>query len=288
MNKRINVLRLWGVLLLYGWGIVSVGYAQALRGTTGLLHAPTAEMQRDKTFMFGGNVLALTPLHYISSPEVNKTFNYYINITFFPWLEVGYTCTLNHADHGSTYFPPQSWGKYTNQDRSFYARIRLWKEGWWKAWTPQMVLGLDDPASHTNHGGGGITLTDNTMADNHFTRYYLAFTKHIEFKGVGTLGAHVAWVMNYGYGSHSNGGDRIYNEERFNRPSVGMSFQVQTLGEGFWHRVLDGLEPMVEYDARTVNVGGQYHIWKDYINLVAELNDGKYFSGGIYFKVHLK
>ena len=28
--------------------------AQALYGTTGLLHAPTAEMQRDKTFMAGG------------------------------------------------------------------------------------------------------------------------------------------------------------------------------------------------------------------------------------------
>lgn len=39
-------------------------YGQALRGTTGLLHAPTADMQRDKTFMFGGNVLDVTPLHY--------------------------------------------------------------------------------------------------------------------------------------------------------------------------------------------------------------------------------
>ena len=31
--------------------------AQALLGTTGLLHAPTADMQRDKTFLFGGNYL---------------------------------------------------------------------------------------------------------------------------------------------------------------------------------------------------------------------------------------
>ena len=27
---------------------------------------------------------------------------------------------------------------------------------------------------------------------------------------------------------------------------------------------------------------------KDYVNLVAELNNGKYFSGGLVFKVHLK
>lgn len=263
------------------------GYGQALRGTTGLLHAPTAEMQRDKTFMFGGNVLHTTPLHYYNF-DVAYTFNYYINITFFPWLEVGYTCTLNYANEGSTYFPPQSWGKYTNQDRSFYARIRLWKEGWWKPWMPQIVLGLDDPASHTNYGGGNITLTDDTMADNHFTRYYLAMTKHVEFKGIGTLGAHMAWVMNYGYGGYSNAGDRTYNEERFNRPSVGISFLIQTAGNSLGHKILNGLEPMIEYDARTINVGGHYHIWKDHINLIAELNDGKYFSGGILFKVHLK
>lgn len=85
--------------------------AQALLGTTGLLHAPTADMQRDKTFLFGGNYLNTHPLstHFRSS-EVGYTFNYYINITIFPWLEVAYICTLVHADHGSTYFPEQSWG----------------------------------------------------------------------------------------------------------------------------------------------------------------------------------
>ena len=95
---RIYILLL---LLLVGGRIK----AQTMYGTTGLLHAPTAEMQRDKTFMVGGNVLHLTPLHYFSSNEIKYTFNYYLNITIFPWLEVGYTCTINYADHGSTYFP---------------------------------------------------------------------------------------------------------------------------------------------------------------------------------------
>ena len=31
--------------------------AQLTYGTTGLLHAPSAEMQRDKTVMIGGNFL---------------------------------------------------------------------------------------------------------------------------------------------------------------------------------------------------------------------------------------
>lgn len=142
---------------------VPMGRCASLRtgieGTTGLLHAPSAEMQRDKTFMFGGNILDIIPLHYYDF-DVKYTFNYYINITFFPWLEVGYTCTLNYANEGSTYFPEESWGKYTNQDRSFNFRLRVWKEGWWKSWTPQIVLGADDPGTHDNYGGGGISNRD--------------------------------------------------------------------------------------------------------------------------------
>lgn len=156
--------------------------AQALYGTTGLLHAPTAEMQKDKTFMAGGNVLHLVPLQYISSNEIKYTFNYYLNITIFPWLEVGYTCTINYANHGSTYFPEQSWGKYTNQDRAFNARLRLWKEGWWKPWTPQIVLGLDDPTSHEAYGGGAIKFDEDGMQNNHFTRYYLAGNQAFQFR----------------------------------------------------------------------------------------------------------
>ena len=164
------------ILLLVFWCSVSLwADAQALLGTTGLLHAPTADMQRDKTFLFGGNYLNTHPLstHFRIS-EVGYTFNYYINITIFPWLEVSYICTLVHADHGSTYFPEQSWGKFTNQDRAFSARLRLWKEGWWKEWTPQIVLGLDDPTSHADHGGGGLVSGNTSGSNNYATRYYLA------------------------------------------------------------------------------------------------------------------
>ena len=63
-------------------------------GTTGLLQMPTAEMQKDKTFMCG--VGAISP-QIIPSKEWwgdYYTLNYYVNITIFPWLEVGYNCVL--------------------------------------------------------------------------------------------------------------------------------------------------------------------------------------------------
>lgn len=189
-------------------------YGQALRGTTGLLHAPTADMQRDKTFMFGGNVLDVTPLHYYDF-DVRYTFNYYLNVTIFPWLEVGYTCTLNYADEGSTYFPKQSWGKYTNQDRSFNFRLRAWKEGWWKTWTPQIVIGVDDPGTHDSYGGGGISSRDQNGGNCFFTRYYIAATKHVKLDNLGILGVHLAWVL-----------DRPATWEHHNRPAIGGNFRL--------------------------------------------------------------
>ena len=76
------------VLLVF---VPSMLSAQMTYGTTGLLHAPSAEMQRDKTFMIGGNFMnkELTPPTWYY-----HTYNYFLNITFFPWLEVAYKCTL--------------------------------------------------------------------------------------------------------------------------------------------------------------------------------------------------
>ena len=109
----------------------------------GLLHAPSADMQRDKTFIAGGNWLS----HHATVPRWwYDTWNYYINITIFPWLEAGYLC-MGHksvpTDYGniSGYWVPSKYGKFTNQDRSFHFRLRVWKEGWWKPWTPQIVIG---------------------------------------------------------------------------------------------------------------------------------------------------
>ena len=63
--------------------------AQINYGTTGLMNMPTADMQRDKTFMAGGNWLN----HHATVPRWwYDTWNYYINITIFPWLEAGYFC----------------------------------------------------------------------------------------------------------------------------------------------------------------------------------------------------
>lgn len=237
--------------------------AQYTYGTTGLLHMPTADMQRDKTFMAGGGYLnsQATPSRWNYN-----TWNYYINITFFPWLEVAYTCTIfdEWARGGKVYMK--------NQDRSFHGRLRLWKEGWWKEWTPQIVVGVNDFTT-----GGGTDYTDMAIEGNgngFFNRYYVAATKHISWHG--EWGIHAAYVYNRRY------------KDKLNGPAFGVNYQFALAGENFFQKAINGLNLMGEYDSKHVNIGATYSIWKDHINIIGELYECKHPSVGVFFKVHLK
>lgn len=278
MKKTIKYIILSFIInLLY----ITPSSAQYSYGTTGLLHAPSADMQKDGTFILGGSIIDVATLagYWKNHNEYKPfTYNYYLNITLFPWLEVSYTCTLVKGLYGNTYWPEQTWGKFVNQDRSFHGRLRIWKEGWWKNWTPQIVLGLNDPGSHETHGGGDITLGGGGGGNhNYHTRYYLAATKHFNFEGIGNLGIHTAYVIG-----------KAMSDEHYKRPSFGVNFRFHTNKENTYLKFLNGLNLIAEYDARTINVGGHYSLCKDYINIVAELNHGKYFCGGVYFKIPLK
>lgn len=247
--------------------------AQYMYGTTGLLQMPTAEMQKDKTFMFG--VGALSP-QIIPSKEWwgnYYTLNYYVNITIFPWLEVGYDCVLVKAKPGIYHWVPSTYGRFVNQDRSFHGRLRVWKEGWWKEWTPQIVLGANDPTTGSWEGGSS---SNDQRYNGFFCRYYLAFTKHLPIKNTGELGIHLAYVYNKREDYHLDG------------PALGANFRFCLPGEETYIKALNSLNFMAEYDSRTINVGVEYSFWKDYINAVIEFNRCQYFSGGLVFKIHLK
>ena len=72
------------VLLVFLFFIPVTVISQINYGTTGLMNMPTADMQRDKTFMAGGNWLN----HHATVPRWwYDTWNYYINIT----VSVSYT-----------------------------------------------------------------------------------------------------------------------------------------------------------------------------------------------------
>lgn len=291
-NMKIGRCCLAGLFL---W-IVQGATAQINYGTTGLMNLPTADMQRDKTFMVGGNWLN----HHATVPRWwYDTWNYYINITIFPWLEAGYLCTGHKAvptDYGnnSGYWVPSTYGKFTNQDRSFHFRLRVWKEGWWKPWTPQVVIGANDVIGDSANGGSLSNQQNQDYGNGFWNRYYLAITKHVNFDNIGTLGAHISWI-------YSNRFDN-----KLNNPAMGVNFCFHLKEDDSWIRkAVNGVNLMAEVvpgytDVKEdltfnpngpkyqMNVGMEYSFWKDYINAVIELNRCKYFSGGIYFKIHLK
>jgi Bacterial putative lipoprotein (DUF940). len=82
--------------------------------------------------------------------------------------------------------------KFRNQDRQFSARLRVWKEGWWKEWTPQIVVGANDPSTNDvlgdpNKDDYGSTGT-SSVGNGHWNRYYIVATKHFGVKNVGDWG----------------------------------------------------------------------------------------------------
>ena len=172
-------------------------------------------------------------------------------------------------------------GNIRNQGpNKFSGRLRIWKEGWWKEWTPQIVLGANDPSTNDilgnsdkdDYGIGGV----GEMGNGHWNRYYIAGTKHFYFKNRGELGIHVAYLYNKRKDYHLNG------------PAVGVNFHFYLSGTNFFVKALNNLNVMAEYDSRTINCGLKYSFWKDYINAVVEMTECKHLSGGVIFKVHLK
>lgn len=237
--------------------------AQYTYGTTGLLHMPTADMQKDKTFMAGGGYLNS---HATPSRWKYDTWNYYLNITFFPWMEIAYTCTIfdEWARGGKVYMK--------NQDRSFHGRLRIWKEGWWKEWTPQIVVGVNDLT--TGSGGDYTEMGIEGNGNGYFNRYYIAMTKHLRWNG--EWGIHAAYVYNKRY------------KDKLNGIAMGVNYQFDLPQTSFLNKAMNGLNLMAEYDSQFINVGARYSIWKDHINIIGELRECKYPSVGMYFKVHLK
>ena len=211
------------VCLLFG---VLTCKAQLTNGVTGLLHMPSADMQRDGTLMIGGNFL---DKHNLPSQWWwgHDTFNYFVNVTFLDRLELAYVCTLVKGKPENSFWPEVTWGKFVNQDRHFAARFQVFKEGeWWK---------------------------------------HMPATKHFDVR-VGELGVHAAWLYNR------------RTDYPLNGPAVGVNFKPA------FHKELNLI---AEYDSKTVNVGFTYSMWSDHFNLLFELQDGKYVSAGLVYKVNL-
>lgn len=230
--------------------------AQINFGTTGLLNAPSAEMQDSKTVMIGGNFLndAITP-----PPWNYGTYNYFLNVTIFPFFEVAYTATMFKAKTiGVDWLVDPE--KYCNQDRYFSARLRLIQEGkFWKH-MPAIVVGTSDP--YTESGAGQVASADG---NGYFCRFYVAATKHLNW-GTERFGITLAYIYN----------NRVHNH--LNGIAGGITYEPS---------FVPNLRLIADYDNRDFAVGMSYLLF-DQLQLQFELQRFKHFTGGLCYKIHLK
>lgn len=241
--------------------------AQLTDGMTGLLHMVNAEVQKDGTFMLGGNMLNKqnipSPQWWITKTGHYNTYNYYINLSLFNRIEIAYICTLVK---GRPNWPSITWNKFVNQDRHFAGKIQLVKEGEWWSHMPAIAIGVSDPTTGAQSDGyyyGGVSGNGNGF----FNRWFAAMSKHFQIKGAGELGVHATYLYNK------------RTDYPLNGPALGVNFRPD------FHQ---NLNLIAEYDAKTINVGATYSLWADHFNFLFELQEGKYISAGLVYKVNLK
>jgi len=260
---KTTFLKIGILAIVMGWLPVK-SFAQLTDGMTGLLHMVNAEVQKDATFMLGGNMLHKNNIPSKTWWGDYNTYNYYLNITFFDRIEIAYICTLVQGKPNG-FWPSYTYGRFVNQDRHFAGKIQLVKEGeWWKH-MPAIAVGVSDPTT-----GGSFDYTDMNVSgssNGFFNRWFAAITKHFQIKGVGELGLHATYLKN----------------KRTDYPLNGLGW-----GVNFRPNFHKNLNLIVEHDTKTLNVGAIYSLWADHFNFLFELQEGKYISAGLVYKVNLK
>lgn len=230
-------------------------FAQQYTGMSGLIHVPSAEMDKEGDARVG--------VHFMNREFSPNNFPYhtsthYLSITPFSWVEIGYTCTIMKGM--KVVGDDITDGGYSHKDRYFSLKIRPIKEG---GWWPALVIGTNDPYGTKNKdvssesGGDGSSM--------YFSNYYIATTKHFAFRNH-VIGLHVAyrkWKRDYNNKWNGIVGGITY------RPSFAPYMRV-----------------IAEYTGNEANVGADCLLFK-HILLQASLQDGKYFSGGVCFQMNL-
>ena len=238
--------------------------AQFLDGSSGFLLTPTADMNPSGTFMLSTN--------YLNKHTINElywgydTFGYAIDITFWSRLEVCYSLTIFDGKRKPNPTPRDL--ITINQDRHFSAKFQFLREnefGW--NWVPAIAAGIVDP---TTGGADDYIDADVSLGGNgFFNRYYLVATKHFNTP-LGEFGLHAGYQ---------------YSKRRdfpIHGPCGAVNWRPKWL-QNDWVR----LNLIGEYDARTWNAGVVMSVYKDHFDLMFMLQDMKWISAGLRYKLVL-
>lgn len=246
--KRRVLSGLIGVLLLTSFSGIR---AQEYTGITGMMHVPTAEMAPAGTARVGAFFLngEFTPDKLTYKGEKYNTYNHFLAIVPFSWVELSYVCTL--LKHPSNNDVQKQW--CYGKDRHFCIKLRPLEEG--KYW-PALVVGIQDPKRKFKNENEDYA---------YFNNFYVAASKHLNWKGH-ELGVHLTY--------------RYYRSD-FNARWRGVAGGI-TYRPAF----APNSRAMLEYTGNDVNVAVDCYLWRLFF-VQAGLQNGKYFSGGLMLRIQL-
>jgi len=235
--------------------MLSRAMAQQYTGMTGLIHIPDAEMDTTGTVRIGAHFLNkhfTPPGTFRYDGKKYDTFDFYLSITPFSWVELGVTMTLFRTPHSN------EGGRNNKKDRYFSVKFLPLREKAGK-WWPSVAIGGNDVIA------SDMTLRTNPRIGNNFWRnYYAAATKHFEIGGH-TLGA----TLGYRYFTRKyKGWNGVIGGVTW-RPAFARNFRA-----------------IAEFAGHDVNIGIDGLLWK-HLLLQVSLQNFKYPSGGICYVVNL-
>lgn len=202
------------LILLIGFSMLcSVAKAQLTAGSSGLINIPQGDIYPDKTLTAGMNYL---PIGQAGEKFNANTANYYFDLCFLPFIEATYRMTFFDVPNSG----------FTQQDRSFALKWRIWKE---KKVLPSLLAGFNDVYTLTVGEG-----------NQYFASRYIVSNKTL-------LSASHKLQLSLGYGFNAR------NRDRLTGWFGGMKYTPQCFKP---------LSLMAEYDSKTINLAGSLLILK--------------------------
>ena len=254
-------MKLHSIIMIVALNLCALqAYPQLYTGLSGLLNTPSADMNEEGNAWIGCYFLnkhftpgnATDRYGFVYEGEKYNTADFYLSVTPFRWIELGYTFTLQ-----KTLAEGREKPRYNQKDRYFSIKLNPLREG---RYHPAIAIGANDflgsPTKRHAQGGSGA---------GYFCNYYVVATKH--FKPVGhDIGVNLAYR---------------YCPTAYNDRWEGV------VGGITWRpRWIPQLRAIAEYTGNEINIGADCLLWR-HLFLQATLQDGKYFSGGICFQMNL-
>ena len=249
MKHLINIL----IAIVALWFLPLAGQAQQYTGTSGMAHIPTGEMHHEGDALLGVHFLnkAMMPdTGFLYLGEKYNTFDYYLALTPFSWIEMSYVCTerMRAKDEQTGQI---KWSK----DRYASVKIQPLKEG--EYWPAVAIGGNDILTSDLESSSPDVQL--------YFSNVYVAATKTFTFSG-NELGLTVAYRHFF----------RDYNA-KWNGIVGGVTFRPSFFPQ--WRL-------MAEYTGNEFLLSTDVLLWR-HLRLQASLKNFKYANAGLCLQFNL-